>query len=173
MLPGDTPVNPAPAIRSVEDLLSVALAMERAAAARYAELARRMAEAEHDALAELFIRLGRLERDHARFIERRLAGRAAPAAAESPEFIAFDEGAPLTPHAVLLAALSSEARAKAHFERIAGAAQEPAVRRLAEEMAAEEAEHMDRIAAALARHPEPAPDWNDPAAAAAARLLGD
>jgi rubrerythrin len=166
-------MDPAPDLRSVKELLSVALVMERAAAARYAELARRMAECEHDALADLFTRLGRLERDHARFIERRLAGRAAPPAAESPEFIALDEGAPLTPHAVLLAALSSEARAKAHFERIAGAAQEPAVCRLAEEMAAEEAEHMGRIAAALALHPEPAADWNDPAVAAAARLVGD
>lgn len=165
----------AAAIRSVEDLLSVALAMERAAAARYAELARHMAEREHDELADLFTRLGRLERDHARFIERRLAGRAAPVVAEaaSPEFIALDDAAPLTPHAVLLAALCSEARAKAHFEQIAGAAQEAVVRRLAEEMAAEEAEHMDRIAAALALHPGPAADWSDPGVAAAARILGD
>jgi rubrerythrin len=168
-------MDPAPDLRSVKELLSVALVMERAAAARYAELARRMVEREHDELADLFTRLGRLERDHARFIERRLAGQGVPApdVAVGPELIALDEGAPLTPHDVLLAALCSEARAKAHFERIAGAAQEPAVRRLAEEMAAEEAEHMERIAAALALHPEPAPDWSDPAAAAAARLLGD
>lgn len=144
-------MDPAPAIRSVEELLSVALAMERAAAARYAELARRMAEREHDALADLFARLGRLERDHARFIERRFAGRALPEPADAAglEAIALDDALPLTPHAVLVAALRSEERAKAHFERIASAAQEAAVRRLAEEMAAEEAEHADRIAAAM------------------------
>ena len=162
-------------VRSVVELLSVALVMERAAAARYAELARRMAEREHDELADLFTRLGRLERDHARFIERRLAGQAPahPAAAASAETIDLDEGAPLTPHAVLLAALRSEVDAKAQFERIAAAAQETAVRRLAEDMAAEEAEHIDRIAAALALHPGPAADWSDPRVAAAARILGD
>lgn len=165
----------APSVRSVVELLSVALVMERAAAARYAELARRMAEREHDELADLFTRLGRLERDHARFIERRLAGQtpAQPAVAASVESIALDEEAPLTPHAVLLAALRSEVDAKAHFERIAAAAQEAAVRRLAEDMAAEEAEHIDRIAAALALHPGPAADWSDPRVAAAARILGD
>jgi hypothetical protein len=40
-------------------------------------------------------------------------------------------------------------------------------------MAAEEAEHIDRIAAALALHPGPAADWSDPRVAAAARILGD
>lgn len=162
-------------VRSVVELLSVALVMERAAAARYAELARRMAEREHDELADLFTRLGRLERDHARFIERRLAGQAPaqPADAASVESIALEEGAPLSPHAVLLAALRSEVDAKAQFERIAAAAQQTAVRRLAEDMAAEEAEHIDRIAAALALHPGPAADWSDPHVAAAARLLGD
>ena len=168
-------MHAAPPVHSVNELLSVALAMERAAAARYTELARRMAEREHDELADLFTRLGRLERDHARFIERRLAGQAPaqPVAAASVESIALDEGAPLTPHAVLLAALRSEVDAKAQFERIAAAAQEAAVRRLAEEMAAEEAEHIDRIAAALAQHPGPAADWSDPRVAAAARILGD
>ncbi len=164
----------APSVRSVVELLSVALVMERAAAERYAELARRMVEREHDELADLFTRLGRLERDHARFIERRLAGQIPPpAVTASVESIALDEEAPLTPHAVLLAALRSEVDAKAHFERIAAAAQEAAVRRLAEDMAAEEAEHIDRIAAALAQHPGPAADWSDPRVAAAARLLGD
>lgn len=168
-------MDPVPELRSVKELLSVALVMERAAAARYAALARRMAEREHDELADLFTRLGRLERDHARFIERRLAGQAPPSpdSAAGVEASGLDEDAPLTPHAVLLAALRSEVDAKAHFERIAAAAQELAVRRLAEEMAAEEAEHIDRIAAALALHPGPAAGWSDPRVAAAARLLGD
>jgi rubrerythrin len=168
-------MHPAPSVHSVNELLSVALVMERAAAARYAELARRMAEREHDELADLFTRLGRLERDHARFIERRLAGQmpAQPAVTASVESIALDEEAPLTPHAVLLAALRSEEDAKAQFERIAAAAPEAAVRRLAEDMAVEEAEHIDRIAAALALHPGPAADWSDPRVAAAARILGD
>jgi rubrerythrin len=168
-------MNHAPSVRSVVELLSVALVMERAAAARYAELARRMAEREHDELADLFTRLGRLERDHARFIERRLARQtpAQPAVAASVESIALDEEAPLTPHAVLLAALRSEVEAKAQFERIAASAPETAVRQLAEDMAAEEAEHIDRIASALALHPGPEADWSDPRVAAAARILGD
>ena len=165
-------------VHSVNDLLCVALVIERAAAARYAALARRMAEGEHDELADLFTRLGRLERDHARFLERRHAGEPLPveagaAGAESAESIDLDESEPLTPYGVLLAALRSEERAKAHFERIAAAAAEPAVRRLAAEMAADEAEHIDRIAAALALHPGPAADWGDPRIAAAARALGD
>lgn len=141
-----------PAIGSVGELLAVALVMERAAAARYAELARRMAERGHDALADLFARLGRLERDHARFIERRLAGNALPPPPDAAglESIALDDDAArLTPHAVLAAALQSEERAKAHYERIAVAASEQTVRRLAAELAAEEAEHAERIAATL------------------------
>lgn len=168
-------MDQAPTLRSVKELLSVALVMERAAAAQYAELARRMVEREHDDLADLFARLGRLERDHARFLERRLAGQTVPepVLTLSPEFVALDDDALLTPHAVLLAALRSEERAKARFEEIAAASQEPAVRQLAEEMAAEEAEHIDRIAAALALHPGPVADWSDPRFAAAARMLGD
>jgi rubrerythrin len=110
-----------------------------------------MAEREHDALADLFTRLGRLERDHARFIERRLTGRPLPEPAGTArlESILFDEASALTPRAVLVAALRSEERAKALFERIAVAAQEAAVRRLAVEMAAEEAEHAERIAAVM------------------------
>jgi hypothetical protein len=106
---------PAPHLRSVNELLSVALVMERAAAARYAEIARRMAEREHDDLADLFTPLGRLERDHARFLERRLAV----------------------------------------------------------QMAADEAEHIDRIAAALAHHAGRAADRSDPRTAAAVRTLGE
>jgi rubrerythrin len=162
-------------VHSVGDLLAVALVIERAAAARYVELARRMAERELDELADLFTRLGRLERDHARFLERRLAGQPLPvdAGAAGTESIDLDANEPLTPHGVLLAALRSEERAKAHFERIAAAAEAPSVRRFAAEMAADEAEHIDRIAAALALHPGPDADWNDPRAAAAARVLGD
>jgi rubrerythrin len=160
---------------TVNELLALALVMERAAAARYAELAQRMVEREHDELADLFSRLGRLERDHGRFIERRLAGEAVAARvdAPSPEAIALEDDASLSPHAILCAALLSEERAKAHFERIAAAARETAVRRLAEELAAEEAEHIERIATALARYPGPAAGRRDPRAAAAARVLGD
>jgi rubrerythrin len=160
---------------TVNELLALALVMERAAAARYAELAQRMAEREHDELADLFARLGRLERDHGRFIERRLAGEAIAARADtpSPEAIAIDDDAALSPHAVLCAALRSEERAKAHFERIASAARETAVRRLAEALAAEEAEHIERIATALVRYPGPTGDWRDLRVAAAARVLGD
>jgi rubrerythrin len=141
-----------PAIGSLEALLAVALQMERAAAARYAALARRMTESGHDALADLFARLGRLERDHARFIERRLAGKSLPPPPDvaSLESIALDDDAArLAPRAVLAAALESEERAKAHYERIAAASPEGAVRRLAAELAAEEAEHAARIAATL------------------------
>ena len=153
-------MDPGPELRSVDELLSIALVMERAAAARYAALARRMAEGEHDELADLFTRLGRLERDHARFLERRLAGHSLPhetdaAGLESPD---LDAEALLTPQAVLRAALRSEERAQAHFERIAATAGEAAVRGLAAELAAEEAEHAARLAAALARHAGTATD---------------
>ena len=150
----------APDLRSVNELLSVALVMERAAAARYAALAHRMAEREQDDLADLFARLGRLERDHARFLERRLAGHPLPPETDAagPESPDLDAEASLTPQAVLRAALRSEERAQAHFERIAATAGEAAVRQLAAELAAEEAEHAARIAAALARHAGAAAD---------------
>ena len=82
-------------IRSKEDLLAHAIAIEREAAARYAELGERMGELGNDVVAQLFLRLARLEKEHAQELERRAAGMALPQIAPG-EYAWFATGAPET-----------------------------------------------------------------------------
>jgi rubrerythrin len=159
----------AAAIRSVAELLAHALAMEREAVERYTEFARFMADRERDELAELFTRLARLERDHARFLERR----AAPPD-PSPALVAqvrwLEAGPPdpavhewlarmIGPREALAIALAAERRAQAFFAELAESAVDEAVGRLAREFAAEEAEHAARLERALAAEPDSRVDW--------------
>jgi rubrerythrin len=156
-------------IRSVAELLAQALAMEREAAERYAEFARFMADRERAELAELFTRLARLERDHARFLERR-AGRPDPSSVIAAEVRWLEVGPPdpavhewlarmIGPREALGIALEAERRAQAFFAGVAESAADEALRRMASEFAAEEAEHAARLERALATEPDPRIDW--------------
>jgi rubrerythrin len=57
-------------------------------------------------------------------------------------------------------ALHAEKRARAFFEHVVRSADDPALRALAREMAAEEAEHVALIERLLERTPNPDIDWS-------------
>jgi rubrerythrin len=160
---------PQPSIRSVTELFAHALAMEREAAERYTEFARFMADRDHVELADLFQRLARLERDHARFIERR-AGPIEVSAAIEAEVRWLESGPAnaavhewlarmMGPREALAIALEAERRAQAFFAELARTVADEGVRRMAREFADEEAEHAARLERALAAEPDPRIDW--------------
>ena len=65
----------------------------------------------------------------------------------------------MTPHNALAIALGAEKRAQAFFEHVLAGAEDPALRALAREMAADEREHVAMIEELLARTPEAQVDW--------------
>ncbi|HEX6268272.1 MAG TPA: ferritin family protein [Burkholderiales bacterium] len=155
-------------IESVAELYVHAIAMEREAAERYAEFAGRMADEGNAQVAALFGRLAALEAGHLEALRRRTEGVALPELESDYSWI--DTGAPetlahdlvfrlMTPHQALGVALRAEKRAKAFFEQARRVADDPALRALAQEMAAEEAGHIAMLEKQLARTPEGVVDW--------------
>lgn len=158
-------------IHSTKDLLAHAIAIEREAAVRYGELGERMRDLGNDNVAELFLRLARLETEHEHELERRAAGQPLPPI-KSGEYAWFDAGAPetaahdlvlnlLTPHSALKIALAAEVRAAAFFETARKRAADHALRELAAEMAAEEGVHIAWVKSAIRRTPNPVLDWSE------------
>lgn len=156
-------------IRSSDELLAHAIAIEREAAARYGELGERMRDLGNDVVADLFLRLALLEKEHERSLEQRARGRSLPVPtlaqyawldAESPRVEAHALVLrALTPHAALQVALDAERRALAFFEAVRSQATDPALADLAGAMAAEEEEHVAWVQNALRRTPDPVIDW--------------
>ena len=153
-----------------EDLLAHAIAIEREAAARYAELGERMSDLGNDGVGQLFLRLARMEKEHEQALIGRAAGLSLPQTAPG-EYAWLDQGAPetaahdlvlnlLTPHAALKVALAAEVRAASFFESARRQARDPALADLAAEMAAEEGVHIAWIKSAIRRTPDTVIDWN-------------
>jgi rubrerythrin len=65
----------------------------------------------------------------------------------------------MTPHGALAIALGAEKRAQTFFESILLTAEDPGLRALAREMAAEESEHVVLIEHLLKRTPDALVDW--------------
>jgi len=154
------------AITSAAELYAHAIAIEREAAARYAQFAERMADDGREDLARIFDLLARAEAGHLEALERRTAGVELPAIAAG-RYHWLDAGAPetaaeelvfrlMTPRQALAIALRAEQRAYAFFERVSWSAEDPALRALAREMATEEREHIFIVTTLLERSPEPA-----------------
>ena len=131
-------------IRSAAELYAHAIAIEREAAERYAELAGRMSDEGRDELARVFDLLARLEAEHLAALEARTAGVALPAV-PGGQYQWLEAGAPhtaarelvfrlMTPRLALAAALQAEKRAQAFFERVFMTCEDPALRALAREM---------------------------------------
>jgi rubrerythrin len=157
-------------IQSKEDLLAHAIAIEREAAARYGELGERMRDLGNDTVAELFLRLARLEKEHELELERRAHGLALPRIAPG-EYAWIDGLAPesaahdlvlnlLTPHSALRIALQAEVRAAAFFESARRQVLDRDLAELAAEMAAEEGVHIAWVKSAIRRTPNPVLDWS-------------
>jgi rubrerythrin len=137
-----------------------AIAMEREAAERYAELAQRMDGQGNVAVAALFRLLATLEQKHLADLERRSAGLLLPELtadytwpdSEAPETTAREAAlSGLTQRHALEIALQGEKRARAFFEQAARVAPDSQARGMALEMAAEEAEHAVLIQRMLER----------------------
>ncbi len=148
------PAVPIP--RSVEDLIAMALAVERVAATRYDELAAEMAQNDNQELAELFSGLSAEERKHETYISEWLGPGASAQPAitfewQSPEAIdadAKDEAGGvylMTPYRALRLAVHNEERAFAFFSEIAAAVEDPKIRAKAEALAKEELDHVVRL----------------------------
>src|SRR4051812_983744 len=140
------------AIRSIAELYSHAIALEREAAARYAEFAERMRDLGNEAVAEVFASLASEEARHLDALLRRTEGMRLAQLAP-PDYRWIECGAPetaarelvyrlMTPRQALLIALAAEKRAQAFFEHALMCAEDGALRALAQEMALEEAEHV-------------------------------
>ncbi len=148
-----------------------ALAIERAAAERYREFARQMANWGNVRTAELFLRLAHFEAQHAEQLSARSAGmklairsrsrlaRADAIASEVPTYEFLYRR--VLPHHALLMALAAERRAKSYFERERTASADPEIRKLAAEFAREEGEHIAWLEDALANEPQPPSPFED------------
>lgn len=143
---------PAP-VRSADELLSIAQAMERKAARRYRELASRMRQRDEERLAGLFEFLATIEDKHVMQVSQRAAEnpRGAPtldcASSEVPEKFDTEDGdsALLTPYRALAIAVRNEARAFAFYSYVAATAPDESARKIAEELAKEELSHADLL----------------------------
>lgn len=156
-------------IDSAAELYVHAIAIEREAAERYAEFAQRMSDLGNESVAALFGFLARAEALHLGALRRRTAGVALPPL--EADYSWLGDGPPESPARELVfrlmsqrdalkIALEAEKRARAFFEHVVRRADDPALRALAREMAAEEAEHVALIERLLERTPDPNIDWN-------------
>lgn len=143
------------------ELYTHAIAIEREAAKRYAELAEAMSAQGNHAVSELFRLLAAAERRHLEELERKAHGMPLPALTadytwrdgEAPETVPLAPYDSITQRSALAAALDAEKRARAFFEHAARISPDPDTRALAREMAAEEVEHAELIQRMLARPP--------------------
>jgi rubrerythrin len=156
-------------IRSVPELYAHAIAIEREAAERYAELFQHMDDLGNEAVAAVFGTLAGLETEHLLALERRTEGTTLPEL-RTDQYRWLDAGAPeasarelvfrlMTPRHALAIALGAEKRAQAFFEQVLMGSDDPELRALAREMAAEEAEHTVLIEQLLERTPDALVDW--------------
>jgi rubrerythrin len=153
----------------MEALMAQALQMEREAAARYGELAEMMQAHNNVEVAALFRKLAEYERHHVTQILADMGwaedvvtprGRAAWTSPEAPESVPIDEMHYLMhPWHALQLALAAEQRAVNFFDALARTTSSDSIRRAAEEMRAEEVEHVELVKAWLAKVPKPDADW--------------
>jgi rubrerythrin len=121
------------------EVLVHAIAVEREAVRRYGELARFLAERHQDEAAALFAELARQDQTNLQRLEAKSAGVALPDLAADHSWNAAE--------GPIARALQAEKDACAFFEQAGRVAHDPSARLLAEDMAAEEREHIERLQA--------------------------
>lgn len=149
-------------VRTVEEFFAHALAIEREAAGRYAELAAWFRGRGEEVLAGLCGNLAEAEDTHYRELQRRARGHELPAidpaeyrwgGGESPEAPPRDLlRRARRPEDVMRLALTAERNAAAFFEWVAVTSPDARVRELALELAAEEEMHVRWVREALEYH---------------------
>jgi rubrerythrin len=145
--------------RSLPELFSHALLIEREATKRFAELEKAMRDAGLDHLAEEFESIGREEREQFEALTVGTAGHELP---EVPawEFDSYFQGPqgwkprkPRSAREALGLALATERRAQNFYTDVAESSRNDALSAFAAEMAADEMRHIQRLEQLLAREP--------------------
>lgn len=163
----------APALAAVpptlDEFMAQALAMEIEAVERYSEFADAMETHNNPEVAVMFRTMAGYEAKHAQQIMSDMGWVEPPAVKrqavawtgfDAPEAPAIDAVHYLMqPWHALQLALASEQRAEAFFGALADAATDPAVRKAALELQAEEAEHVALVRAWMEKVPRPDSDW--------------
>ena len=146
--------EPSGRVRSMDELLALALALEHQAATRYAELAERVRADGLPEVAAVFDRLAEEERQHEESVEiwaRRRIGEVPARSALSPSGTdTFDDEAAAelaasrlaSPYRVLSMAVRNEERAFLFWSYIAAQAETDELRQAAERVALEELDHV-------------------------------
>jgi rubrerythrin len=155
--------------RTLDELMTQALAMETEAAQRYAEFADAMDTHNNREVAMLFRKMAHIESQHAAQIMAAMAWKELPAPGrvpwegfEAPETTPGDEVHYLmTPYHALQLALVNEQAAERFFARLARATTVEPVRKAARELQAEEREHVALVKAWLKKTPKPDRYWAD------------
>lgn len=142
--------QPPTPVRSIDELMAIAYAMEKESIDRYANLAKRMAAAGRDDLASVFERLVREETVHMNMVVAwsQQSRHHAPAVADyAPGGVFDDEGAALISpelqdiYQSFAMAVRNEERAFVFWAYVAADAPMPEVREAAERLAQEELQH--------------------------------
>jgi rubrerythrin len=161
----------APEIDSLADLLAVAYQIEADAAERYSVLAAQMETHNNPELVAVFRDLARAEAIHRDEIcklasDMDVVARAREMArwkrGESPEEADLGKSHYLmTPWHALDLALAGEKRALAFFTSVAQTAADPSIKKMAEDFAEEENEHVNLVHRLMQRYLAPAHAWSD------------
>ena len=158
------------AVRTMDELMAFAHALEVEAAERYAEFADAMEAHNNREVAELFRKLSRIEQKHAEQILEEMRWTVAPRpptsgyrwqGVEGPETADFTSLHYLMqPYHALEIALVNEKRAFDFFSSLVRRATTEKVKRAAKEMAGEEAEHVRLIEEWMKKVPLPDARWD-------------
>jgi rubrerythrin len=155
--------EPAGTLRSLDELFSLANAMEQEAASKYAELAGEMTRQNRSELAAVFSDLAAAEREHVDSVQRWSQSRRGklpdPALVrwEAPETFDKDAAAEIrtsrlmTPYRALAMAVRNEERAFAFWSYLAAFADDVEIEKAAEAMAREELGHVATLRKARRR----------------------
>ncbi len=151
-----------------EEFMAHACALEDEASGRYAELAEQMLAHHNGEVALLFAKLARIEGKHRDQILAEMGWSRVPdgefrwETPEGPETTDYgDLHYLMKPRHALELALHNERRAAAFFAQLAGADVPAHIREMAEEMAAEEREHVRLIEEWLATVPDIDAGWDE------------
>lgn len=148
--------------RTLPELFSYSLAIERDAAQRYVELERFMRKIGVEELADEFERIGREEQEQYELIKLGTSGRALP------EFAGWEltwhflgdrapaRHAPRSTREAIASALAFERHTQAFYLDVAENSRDDAVRAFSAEMANDEQRHVARLEVLLERQPDPA-----------------
>ncbi len=159
-------------IATTEELLAYSLALEEEAVERFNELADQMEVHNNHEVADLFYKLAEIEGKHVENVNRAAEGKQLPDLLAwefdwvdegySPEGGALEDAHYLMQpwHAIELAK-HGEQRAVAFFRHVASSATDAGVKKLAEELVAEEEEHVALLEQWQERFPRPEEDWDD------------